>query len=395
MVFLGCLFEQEKEKYYLEKSRCGISNAVNGYQWSLIDGLNSCLELPIKIINVLPVGVFPFQYKELLLKSCKWKCSGVENYQVGCINVPFIKQYQRYRTCKRILKEIQDKDILIYSTYLPFLKAIYKLDSSYKITIIVTDLPEYYDLGKRNLVVDFFRKRNNRKIYKYMKRVDKFVILTEQMREPLQIGNRSYCVVEGICKGEPLISNSKDTLEEKIILYTGTLHKRFGIDNLLKAFSLIKEPEYRLWICGNGDMEKVIKSAVEEDSRITFWGYIPKEKIIECQKKATVLINPRQNNEQFTKYSFPSKTMEYMLSGKPVLMYKLDGIPNEYDEFLCYFEDNSIECLRKKIVEICELSKEERELIGKKAQKFVLEEKNYIKQARKILSMCDIHISFE
>ena len=215
MVFLGCLFEREKEKKYLEKSRCGISNAVNGYQWALIDGLNTCLDLPIKIINVLPVGVFPFQYKNLILKSYKWEYYGEKNYQVGCINVPFIKQYQRYRICKSILQKSEDKNILIYSTYLPFLKAVYGLDSNYKITIIVTDLPEYYDLGKTNFVIDFFRKRNNKKIYKYMKRIDKFVILTEQMREPLDIGNRPYCVVEGICKGEVSTFNLEENLEEK------------------------------------------------------------------------------------------------------------------------------------------------------------------------------------
>ena len=38
-------------------------------------------------------------------------------------------------------------------------------------------------------------------------------------------------------------------------------------------------------------------------------------------------VNPRQNNEEFTKYSFPSKTMEYLASGVPVVAYKLDGIP--------------------------------------------------------------------
>ena len=30
MIFLGCLFERERENEYLKKSRCAISNAVNG-----------------------------------------------------------------------------------------------------------------------------------------------------------------------------------------------------------------------------------------------------------------------------------------------------------------------------------------------------------------------------
>ena len=52
------------------------------------------------------------------------------------------------------------------------------------------------------------------------------------------------------------------------------------------------------------------------------------------QKTADVLVNPRLNEGEYTKYSFPSKTMEYLSTGRPVVCYKLDGIPDEYDKHL-------------------------------------------------------------
>ena len=103
------------------------------------------------------------------------------------------------------------------------------------------------------------------------------------------------------------------------------------------------------------------------------------------QTEVTVLVNPRQNNEEFTKYSFPSKTMEYLSSGVPVVAYKLDGIPDEYDEYLNYVEDNSAEALANKLIEICEMTQEERNAIGSKGQKFVLENKNAIAQTKRIV----------
>ena len=103
------------------------------------------------------------------------------------------------------------------------------------------------------------------------------------------------------------------------------------------------------------------------------------------QQRAAVLVNPRQNNEEFTKYSFPSKTMEYLASGVPVVAYKLDGIPDEYDSYLNYVPDNSVEALTKTIQSICDMSPEERKDKGERARKFVLNEKNAEKQAKRIL----------
>jgi len=63
------------------------------------------------------------------------------------------------------------------------------------------------------------------------------------------------------------------------------------------------------------------------------------------QEKSDFLINPRENNEEYTKFSFPSKLTEYLKTGKPVICYKLDGIPQEYDEVLFYIDDYTKEDL--------------------------------------------------
>lgn len=172
---------------------------------------------------------------------------------------------------------------------------------------------------------------------------------------------------------------------KKIILYTGTLHYQFGIGMLLQAFRLIEDNSYELWLCGAGDAEEEIKQLAELDKRVKFWGYLTKADIDKVQQQATVLINPRPNEGEYTKYSFPSKTMEYLMSGKPVIMYKLDGIPQEYNQYIHYIAENNPEKIAEKIKAVCEDSEENRVQFGERARRFILENKNSDIQAQKIM----------
>ena len=131
--------------------------------------------------------------------------------------------------------------------------------------------------------------------------------------------------------------------------------------------------------------KKPRKKQSKTDSRIIYLGRVDRIEALSLQKNAAVLINPRQNNEEFTKYSFPSKNLEYLSSGVPLIAYKLDGIPDEYDEFYIRPADNSAQALAECIEKVIGMPQEERLAFGKKAQVFVNENKNYIVQTKKIL----------
>ena len=388
MVFLGCLFEKEQEKEILINSKTGVMNQANNFQWNLIKGFVKLGE-NIKIINVLPVGTYPKFYKKLIIKSRKWKYGNCQCKEIGCINLIGIKQIIRYIKLKKIIKKSVDKNIIIYSTYIPFLKSIYKLDNSYNITLIVTDLGGKEGIQSRNFIKRQIRKLYDINLDKYISRIDKFVILTDQMKNPLKINKRPYTIVEGICSKDSIIPKSrKDTsTRDKIILYSGTLNYEYGIMNLIKAFNMINNKNIKLWICGKGNSENEIIANQKINKNIKYFGFLTNKKIKELQLHATILINPRMNTGLYTKYSFPSKTIEYMLSGKPIVMYKLDGIPSEYDNYLYYVNGNKIEDLRDKIIEILNKDSKELQQFGKKAQEWVIKEKNNIKQCKKILDM--------
>ena len=196
---------------------------------------------------------------------------------------------------------------------------------------------------------------------------------------------KPYVVVEGIFKVTPMPEIKKEN--SKVILYTGGLVLRYGIGDLLEAFHQIPYRDYQLWLCGSGDAEESIKEYSKKDKRIKFLGRMTAEEVCKLQRRATLLVNPRHSGEIFTKYSFPSKTMEYMASGTPTVMSKLECIPNEYDQYLYYFDDESIEGMKNKMIEICEMDKEVLKSRGQKASAFIIEQKNAKVQANKILSV--------
>jgi glycosyltransferase involved in cell wall biosynthesis len=199
-----------------------------------------------------------------------------------------------------------------------------------------------------------------------------------------KVGASKFIVVEGIARDAFVARQTEERLQ-KTILYTGGLNQKYGITTLVDAFMQIEDPEYRLILCGSGDAVPYINNAQRKDSRIEYKGLVRHDETLSLQMKATVLVNPRQNTEEFTKYSFPSKNLEYLASGTPVIAYKLDGIPDEYDDYFLYVSDNSVAALRNKIEEVCSLSEQERIRFGQRARRFVLEEKNCEKQAQRML----------
>lgn len=391
MLFLGLLFPKEDENILASKSNNhSLQNQVNSFQWNCIDGLYENNVKNIHIINFLPVGTYPSYYKDLFIPSKEWTYHGDKHHQVGGMNFHFIKQISRERKCKKFIHNSSDKEILIYSTYLPFLKAIKHLDESYNVTLIVPDMPEYYDYSHVGNIKKLLRKINNRVIYKCLKRVDRFVLLTEAMRDALCVGNRPYTIVEGVCPIDKKEIIGRINSNQKKILYTGSLNKKFGIDVLVNAFLSIPNNNYVLWICGSGDYENSILEVAKKDSRIKFFGYVSKAETMRLQSEATVLVNPRQNFGEYTKYSFPSKNIEYLLSGTPVVAYKLSGIPDEYDAYLNYVEDNSPQTLRDVLITVCE---DDTGMYTKKATQaidFLITEKSPKKQVEKILKIMNL-----
>ncbi len=246
---------------------------------------------------------------------------------------------------------------------------------------IVTDIPEYMSRGKKGIFI---------RLTSYlMKKYDGYVLLTEAMNELVNPKEKPHIIMEGLCEGgndankkEPEARSDKLTC-----LYTGSLNDGTGIEELVRAVSLIENGNLELKIYGNGKLADWIVEQSNTDARIKYGGVVTNAEAVRAQKEADLLINPRPDNIAYGNVSFPSKVMEYMASGTPLLTTKLPGIPKEYFNYLYTIDDCSAEGIARAITHVISKSPEERSAMGTRARDFVLREKNNVKQAERIMAL--------
>jgi len=332
-VFVGFLFDTEKEAELLATSKRAASAAPNQYQKGFLSGLSK----PVQILSTLSVGSFPKLNTRLIFRrEIKDAPEGKIHY-LPFFNFYLIRDWMfrkgLYRELNRIIKEQEYTTMYVYSLHMPFLKNIQKLKKKYgdrlHCCLIVPDLVGKYGLVRRGLkgIRDRLQADKKMRLANY---ADSFVFLTEAMKNLFD--PKPFTVMEGFLPTCQFDYNN--TRIPKSVLYTGSLNRAYGFGTLLEAFSSIPDLDAQLWICGVGDMEEAVKNAAREDSRIQFKGFLPKSEVAALQTQCDVLVNPRTDEGEYTKYSFPSKTMEYLLSGSKVVMYRLPGIGDEYYRFI-------------------------------------------------------------
>lgn len=396
-IFLTSLFPKELEKEISEYSKGNIANAADVHQWNIVRGFSANVSDNVYVVNAPLVGSYPKFYTKPLVRGCRFSISDyVHGVSVGYINLPIVKHVFVREELESSLFSILDKcrtektTIFVYGMYYSYMVAAIKTKREFQnvnLCLIVPDLPEY--LANSNGLLFTLRSKLQKDTYGLIKHFDGFVLLTDAMVSRLRIFNNPWIRLEGLIDPEDQATLGYGMKElstgNRVILYSGTLAERYGILELLDAFDVIKDSRYELWICGAGDTDKIIENRSALDKRIKFFGLISRDKVLALQGCATMLVNPRSSRGDYTKYSFPSKTMEYMLSGKPVVMRRLPGIPDEYKEYIIFTADDSVEMLHNAIVTVGEMQQEHRDEIGRLAREFVLKNKNYIVQGKNLV----------
>lgn len=357
------------------------------------------------------------------------------------INYPILKNISAYlqvkKACLRELRALQQEgtedglagmvcDLLCGAACAGALAAQKKFNRRAKRPIrsvgIVTDLPDFLEMKPKRLFDRLFEKN--------LAACSAYVFLTEAMNERLNPAGKPYTVIEGqadpdvpeppaagengrFCGDATAAGGSGQTRSDapaaggsgrpggsdpasagsiapsgkRICLYAGSLHRQYGIEMLVNAFRSLAPENAELHIYGTGDYLGELQKITESGGPVRYCGVLPGDEIVKKEQEAILLINPRPGTGEFTRYSFPSKNIEYMASGTAVLTAALPGMPAEYTPYVYIFEDESEAGLKKKLEEL--LAKSDNELRGKglAARRFVLENKNGKIQAGKVLAL--------
>lgn len=360
---------------------------------AIFHGLTQC-GLDFININNPPIGYWPRMNRRFRIPTTHCIEQDRDVWNIGSTNL-FVYQYlsiywHTYKSIKRIMKG-EPAICLVYAINVPILKAILryrnKIAPKTKVVLIIPDLIEdMYNGDSLKSRVLRWMHGNIDNIYLQM---DGFVYLTEQMREKTK-SPKPYCIVEGIYDSltEKFIQPSFSG-DERVVFYSGKLEQKFGARRLVDAFCMIPDKNARLVLCGSGDSIEYIRERSTFDKRICYMGQISRDQVLQIQAKSRLLVNPRTPEGEFTRYSFPSKNIQYLASGIPTLIYRLDGIPNEYYQYCLSIEGDhlSVEELSQAIQKGINMTDEDCSQVGRNARQFILERKNARVQARKIINL--------
>ena len=249
---------------------------------------------------------------------------------------------------------------------------------------LLADLPTDYKKDRKGLG-KLLRSLFNKITEKNIKYCDKIISLNKNAIE-LYAPNTPYIIVEG---GIDPLEFKKSILNKhndkvKKILYGGFLTEYNGIKNLVEAMKILNEKKVVLEIYGDGPLVSYLRDVERSNLQIRYCGTVDNKKMMQLQKEAFLLVNPRNTDDLISKVTFPSKIFEYMLSGTPILTTRLNGFTAEYMDKMFFVDSNDSKIMAMKIKEILKMKQSELDSIAFKAQQFVLKEKTWDKQVEKI-----------
>jgi glycosyltransferase involved in cell wall biosynthesis len=109
------------------------------------------------------------------------------------------------------------------------------------------------------------------------------------------------------------------------IISTSKMIPRNGLDILVKALGLIKDPKIRLHLTSDGPMQSELKRLVTENniqSQVTFYGPVSPKKILELLTAADIFVRPSRAEGLGTSF------LEAMALGLPIIGTPVGGIPD-------------------------------------------------------------------
>lgn len=372
--------------------------AANQTEKFYINGLGEIIK-KIYVLSALVVPSYPKGSLTMPPNYEKIKYGFINN--VRFINLPgirFVSQISELRNAIKKWKarnaEKTEKIIIVYAMRLPFYMAAKFMKKLYPNAVyinIVPDIPIYMHMDNNSLLQRAKSKLNQEILLRESKIFDGFVLYTEAMKDVLRCNKKNSIVIEGIVESlenVPSYVNSKVN-SKQIIMYAGGLNRRYGVKLLAEGFISAQIENTELHFYGNGDYAEELKKLSMENPSIKYFGLVSPDQIKKKMKEASLLVNPRPIDEEFTKYSCPSKTLEYMSSGVPFLSSRLQGIPEEYFEYIYSIDDVSISGISNALKMVFCDSLETRTKKAYEAQKFILLNKNEKVQVQKLISFAD------
>ncbi|MBN1876302.1 MAG: glycosyltransferase family 4 protein [Anaerolineae bacterium] len=169
------------------------------------------------------------------------------------------------------------------------------------------------------------------------------------------------------------------------IVLAGSLDEANGCIELIEAFSLLRGDNYRLRIAGAGPLQDRVEQAAVADPRIEYLGYLTFDQVLALYDTADLLINMRLTRRLDTTYFFPSKMMEYLASGVPVITTCPGHVEEEYADIAFLLREETPQALAQIIAQVAAMPADLRIQKGLAAQAYIQAHNSWLTQGRRVV----------
>lgn len=386
VVLLGFTIDDRKLSEIAQQSAV-LPTQTHRFAWNLVNSLRLGGH-EVRLLSVLPVPNYP-EYPFKIIRASTIEQNNVRGISLGFINLLILKHLTRFLACivsgTRFLRVRKPEVIIVHGVHTPFLifARLMKYFLGIKICIVMTDPPGV--VRKVDGPLSKMLKRIDRRLVKLLGRgFDGIICLTPSLAVDFAPSVPAL-ILEGFANME--LSNIAAPAAPEIrpfhVAYAGAISVEYGLENLVLGFRAISDPTARLNLYGKGPLDEWVLEQCELDKRICHHGVVSHDDLMPKLKEASVLVNPRPAAQDFVRYSFPSKILEYMALGVPVVTTRLASLPKEYLHYVQLTDDDTVsaltaamEIVRKRYPQAAELASQ--------GQAYVLRNKSLAAQSTRI-----------
>jgi glycosyltransferase involved in cell wall biosynthesis len=381
ILFVGHLFPDRLGPKILEQEILPIQSQRFGL--ALLDALNAGFDKNIEVLSTAPLIDYPHS-RLLFAPGAKWLIDNkIKATMLPYLNLVILKHLSRFvgTFAFVFLWVLRNKNskrtIILHGMQSCKLWGIL-LSQLLTPCIIVSFLTD--DIGIplkwENTLLKKMRLFDINLIKLGLQKNSGVIAMTPMLAERLAFG-RPALIIHTIQNTKfnptyPVIKNNNDN--SFTIVYTGGLSHDYGIDLLLDAFRQANKPDWRLLITGWGELENTVRDFAANNQQVEFLGFLDSEKLSKLYYCADVLVSPKLTSTPFAAMSFPSKIVEYLGTGKPVVSTNLPVYDDSFRQHLIIAQSDSPEELIRCFDNIKSWDVHQREYWRKKTIHFVNDE---------------------
>ncbi len=302
------------------------------------------------------------------------------------------------------LNKIEKPDVIIASPTAPFFVIpVYKLSKKFNAKFIF-EVRDIWPLS----IIELGNISPNNPLIKAMSWCEKFAINKSDFVVSSLQNYGEYLKDLGIKKDFVWINNGisleemnnveelpKD-IEEKlpkdkfIVGYTGTVGIANALEYFCEAAKILKDnKKISFVIVGNGKLKSDLIKKYGNLNNIIFIDSIPKKQVQSMLKNFDACYIGLRKEKLFRYGVSPNKLFDYMYSGKPII-YAIDsGKANIVNLYNCGItvEPENPKAIAEGVLKLYNLSKQDREEMGKRGREAVIEHFTYEKLAKKYANL--------